>query len=862
MKRTLLMVVLSVLFSAQAQADWPMLHGNPQHTGFCEAELKPPFRLAWERHFTGERLGTAMEPIVADGRLFVATHSGYVYALDATSGTPQWRFAARGPFLHSPAVADGLVFAACTDGGLYALRSASGELAWRHEAGTGGFSASPVVADDAVFVGSRRGEFLALDAATGRLRWQQSLGIPIRQTAAVSQGRVFVTAEDLRVRCFAASDGKPQWTSAPLSGQTARDYYPIIVSVAGRPRVIVRTNPVLNFGRQISQDRALLARNAGADNSHWKKLDDWLKSDAARGNPELWAQEQRVVGEYLAANPDARTFFVLDAETGRETQTAPVLWVGGCQGVGVMPALTRDGRLLVFHRSAYGNWNHGVAPMVALALFDVAKNECTPLFHQQGRQPAWNCFWGTADESQNFDVAGDTVLIVHQGTLSGFDLSASKLFPICGDRDKYGGFRNPPWARNEWHGPARGGVAVVQRRLYWLTGSRVLCVIAGEAGKAAGETPVDGAAVPTRQTPRAAVAADGSLRAELARATREVLSAEWAPLFTDPGLAGRIFLFDESRTLFEALAWAWPHLPADLQQQARVRLAEQWQKHPPFAPSGNYALNAGEPREWFPVPPSFRTRLGTDPRPQPFGGVYAAWLYGTRCGEMPRVQAAWPAIKDSFASFVRSGWKLDAAKGDLYANRYLASLLAVTRLANQAGDADTEAQAQAMATETSAALVAWWRRVAEHGTLRQFQGVGELDRFLGTGDGLSFRVAPHRHQLALFQDLTPEVAERIRSQAPEARARVWQTFSVLYRTWPFQGEERQVHFGENFVDPPDLALGAFAALAWLMSADAGELTRHVDLSWCRADLCYVTKLAVALQAVQRTGEYPSRRKPN
>jgi hypothetical protein len=50
------------------------------------------------------------------------------------------------------------------------------------------------------------------------------------------------------------------------------------------------------------------------------------------------------------------------------------------------------------------------------------------------------------------------------------------------------------------------------------------------------------------------------------------------------------------------------------------------------------------------------------------------------------------------------------------------------------------------------------------------------------------------------------------------------------------------------VDPPDLALGAFTALAWIKPANAKELARHVDLPWCRADLGYLRKLAVALEA--------------
>src|SRR5689334_20095604 len=91
------------LLAAPARPDWPQLRGGAAHGGSVYAELKPPFRLLWARHFAGERLGTAMEPVVAGGRLFVATHSGSVYALDARTGAPRWRFRCGGPVLQSPA---------------------------------------------------------------------------------------------------------------------------------------------------------------------------------------------------------------------------------------------------------------------------------------------------------------------------------------------------------------------------------------------------------------------------------------------------------------------------------------------------------------------------------------------------------------------------------------------------------------------------------------------------------------------------------------------------------------------------------------------------------------------------------------
>jgi len=864
--------LLSYALANSGDADWPMLHGNARHDAFASAEIKPPFRLAWSRHFVGERLGTAMEPIVANGKVFVATHSGHVHALNAESGDATWGFSARGPFFHSPACADGLVLAGSTDGNLYALDAATGKLKWSAYAAYGGFAASPVVGDSRVFIGTRSGDFLAVALKTGKELWrrrsltpslppgggegvrrtgeEESSYVPIRQTAAFADGRAFVTGEDLRVHCLDAKSGRIIWTSEQLSGQTARDYYPIIIKAGGRTYVIVRTNPVIGMGQRIARDRHLLTENAGVEDNDWKKVDAWTKSDAARGNAELREKEQRAIINYLDEHREARSFFVLDAETGKEAMTAPVLWVAGCQGVGAMPALTSDGSLLVFYRSAYGNWNHGVAPLVALGLFDLTKNRITPLFHQYGMRPAWNTFWGTADESQNFVAAGNTALIVHQGTLSGFDLEQNKLFPIRGERDTFGGFRSPPGARNEWHGPGRGGVAVAANRIYWITGSRVLCLTVGESGTAGEDVGIDGKTVPTVLAPKSRLLTKREIKKRLANEVHAVLTKRWAPLFVDPGLAGRDFSFDDSGESFEALAWAYPHLPRNLQREAKALLADEWTKHPPFTQDAWYSLKDGGRRELFRTSDEVKARLGQDKPHHPFGNVYSAWLYAERCGEWERLLAAWPQIKTTFDEFHRSGWRLDGAKGDLHANRYLASLIAVGRIAEKAGDSDTANRASAKAAETTDALAAWWKRAAEEAKLTSFKGSSELDPFIGGGNAISFRIAPHRHKVALFHDLTPEVAILIKSKAPDAAAKVWETFQALYATWPFMGEERQVHYGENFVDPPDLALGAFKAAAWLRGQPTDELVRQVDLPFCRADLYSIAKLALALE--QRT----------
>ena len=842
-----LWTLISVSCAAQlAPRDWTTLRGVLQRTGFVDAQISPPFHLAWVRHFVNERIGTCVEPIVYAGKVFITTHNGSLYALNAETGEAIWRFKANDAFLHSPSCADGLVIAGSADGALYAVDAQTGKLRWWLFIG-GGFSASPTIANSIVFIGSRSGDFIAVDLRTGKVRWRHSLGVPIRQTAAFANGKVFATAEDLSVRCFDAETGKLIWVSEPLNGQTARDYYPVIAQANGKTFVIVRTNPVQNMAQHIARDRQLLCQVVGIKDD-WKAIDEWTKSEKAKGSPELWAKEQEAIVHHLRENRDAQTFFVFDAETGKELSPMPVLWVGGCQGVGTPPVVLPDGRLLVFYRSAYGNWNLGVAPLVALGLLDLTTSRITPLFHAHGMTPPWNTFWGTADESQNFVIARDTLLIVHQGTLSGFNLRTGELFRICGERDSWGGFRNLPWARNEWHGPARSGVAIVGNRIYWQTGSRILCIVAGERGQPATDIGIDGTNVTTHQAPKLPVPSREQLQKRLASVVTEILSRRWMPLCIEPGLAGREFAFDDSGELFEALAWAYPHLPENLQKQVKDFLAGEWKFHPPFTKAAWYPLDEGEPREWAILPEDLRKRWHVDPQPHPFGNLYSVWLYASRCDEWERVKASWQAIRQCFDDFTQMGWRLNSERGDLFANRYLASLIAFQHIAEKFGDVDSAKRAQMLVEATQKALLTWWRWSAEQVRLKIFRDIGEWDEFIGKGDALFFAIAPHKAKIALFHNLTPEVAAVVRKEVPEAAKKIWQTFELLCPTWHLVGEERQVHYGENFVDPPDFALDAFRTFKWLVGASYEQLCLRLDIPVCRADLSYAMKLALSLES--------------
>jgi len=195
---------------------------------------------------------------------------------------------------------------------------------------------------------------------------------------------------------------------------------------------------------------------------------------------------------------------------------------------------------------------------------------------------------------------------------------------------------------------------------------------------------------------------------------------------------------------------------------------------------------------------------------------------------------------------MRTGWRLDPDEGHLLANRYLASLLATAQIAEKKGDWEASHSAHAMMDKTAQALTAWWERIADSVSMPIFQNISEWDAFLGEGDLLFFKAGHHKAKLALFHHITPQVADMVKAQASEAVDKAWSWLETLCPTWHLAHEERQVHYGENFIDPPDFALDAFKAMAWLRDAPSEELVQKVDIPFCRADLNYITKLAIAL----------------
>ncbi len=105
-------------------------------------------------------------PLVRGDRVYAATMSGTVYALNAATGAVEWRTSATArPIAVTPALsADGLLFVAADDGFLHVIAAETGNLIRSRRVSATPLRTSPVCSGHTVFVGADDGNMYALDA--------------------------------------------------------------------------------------------------------------------------------------------------------------------------------------------------------------------------------------------------------------------------------------------------------------------------------------------------------------------------------------------------------------------------------------------------------------------------------------------------------------------------------------------------------------------------------------------------------------------------------------------------------------------------------------------------------------------------
>jgi polyvinyl alcohol dehydrogenase (cytochrome) len=174
-------------------------HAQPAVQAGLNAADVPRLKLKWSFGFPDSSQAYS-QPSVAGGRVFVGSHSGAVYSLDARSGCMYWAYQAKsavrsaisiGPRTGGSGVA---IYFGDLSGNVYALDAGSGDVIWlraleKHPYGR--ITGSPTLYRDRLYVPvasleesmaanpeygccTFRGSLAALDTATGTTVWQAS----------------------------------------------------------------------------------------------------------------------------------------------------------------------------------------------------------------------------------------------------------------------------------------------------------------------------------------------------------------------------------------------------------------------------------------------------------------------------------------------------------------------------------------------------------------------------------------------------------------------------------------------------------------------------------------------------------------
>lgn len=193
---------------------------SPGGDGILRALRADNGALIWS-YDAGEELVTV--PVIADGRVLVASQAATLYAVNAADGKWVWQYRRTPPagFIlrgaSTPVVRDGIVYLGFSDGHAAALVAKDGSQVWDRVLSTGtqfiDVSSTPGFdAQGRLIVASYKDGLYALDPKTGDTVWQTNA--PGLAYVLVKGAVIFAAGED-RVAAYSSEAGRALW-STPL----------------------------------------------------------------------------------------------------------------------------------------------------------------------------------------------------------------------------------------------------------------------------------------------------------------------------------------------------------------------------------------------------------------------------------------------------------------------------------------------------------------------------------------------------------------------------------------------------------------------------------------------------------------------
>ncbi|WP_156680205.1 PQQ-binding-like beta-propeller repeat protein [Sphingomonas profundi] len=312
-------------------------HMIPTATAGIDRRNVGRLKLKWAIGFPNA-LRARSEPAIAGGAIFVGSHDGTVYALDAATGCARWTFAASAevrtaivvsPWKAGDARAAPIAYFGDLTGDVYALDAFTGRQLWRESADehpSTTLTGAPTLYGDTLFVPvssleegaavnpaypccTFRGSIVALDPRTGRRKWQTFLVPETAQHGTTSAG----------TGRFGPS-GAPVWNSPAVDVKRDRIYF----TTGGNYSSPVTPNGDAIIAMDVRTGRIAWSYQAMAGDA-WNGSCD--EKDKANCPKEDGPDYDFGAGAVLAKGKDGRDYVVsgqksgiaygLDAESGK-----------------------------------------------------------------------------------------------------------------------------------------------------------------------------------------------------------------------------------------------------------------------------------------------------------------------------------------------------------------------------------------------------------------------------------------------------------------------------------------------------------------------------------------------------------------
>lgn len=864
--------------------DWHQLGYDAQRTATSPTQVNPPYCITWKWYEAP--IASRAQPVVVNGRLFIGSMNGIIYARNANTGAPLWEYQTDGPIRHTGSVAGNIVIFSSHDGYSYGLNAADGSLYWRTY--TGPSATAPLVLPryTKVVVGSTNGNLTALDPHNGDILWQFYAGAPILTSPSLSEDglTIFFGTEAIEAIAVRSSDGIELWRTQ-LEGLSLADRYPV---VAGN-RVLYRSQPNHNFSYLLREGDDVMdgTYNGG---TFQPVLDDWSAD---------WAGVRSRILNYLNQNPSKKTFFVLNTSTGQSVGTAPVLYTYGSNDIPNTPVV--DGSTVyVTYRARHGIQTDSGTVTVSTdydaeaGIMNLSTLDITglPLVERVAGQMQFRM---TSDEPAMLTKGGNILWVDNWERLGGINVTNSDLIPVaavssdwpecnaqCGQgSENYffpmsGGPAYPFPEPRVTEGRQRGGVVIANNMLYWRI---IEAGLAGISHKSTGTCPAPyvwtGAQGNAEEVAPIIVEntiVERSLAeyvtldltepnpnppAELVQKVQDLVDSitssgdHLMPMFLHRGYtrsmvwpyntngeeglpaithisSGNAYWFDPGELLY-TVAMAYPYLTADGQQAAREYIQAEWNRYPPLQdlPWGGMPwLKQGVQRELYEVP--YRSNLNNWPPPgRNLATLYSLWLWSKNTGDWSYAQTHWSDVTALF----------NARKNSITYYSDIAGAIGYARMAAHFG----------YTTEYNNGVAA---------------AVGGMQNGLNFSNFASvsvqhypdLRPSPPNRATGLtapiFFGLTPEIGLYLQEQlGGQAETYLLERETGNNLRWWYltrAGINGEI-YETSFVDP-SAAWSHFLAHAYIVGDPQAQLIQWLDRPWARGDLYAIQKLVAAIQA--------------